>query len=52
MVKTKTSKRKRNNKKTMKNRDPYKNTALYPPIKPLNEYKMKVSNIHTIAYST
>ena len=52
--KQRTSKNKRNNKKnkTMKNKDPYKNTALYPPIKPLKEYKMKVSNIHTIAYST
>jgi hypothetical protein len=48
--KRKTNKRKLN--KTVKNKDPYKNTSLYPPIKPLNEYKMKVSNIHTIAYST
>jgi hypothetical protein len=32
-----------------KNRDPYKNTDLYPRIKPLKSYKMKVSNIHTIS---
>jgi proline iminopeptidase len=32
--------------------DPYSHTALYPPIKPLETYKMKVSDIHTIAYRT
>ena len=51
-IKTLKRKLKNNNNKTKKNTDPFKNTALYPPIKPLKEYKMKVSKIHTIAYST
>lgn len=38
--------------KTRKVRDSYANTALYPPIKPLHSYKMKVSDIHTVAYWT
>jgi proline iminopeptidase len=33
-------------------KDPYKNTDLYPPIKPLRSYKMKVSDIHTVAFWT
>lgn len=32
--------------------DPYAHTDLYPPIKPLAQYTMKVSDIHTIAYRT
>lgn len=32
--------------------DPYYNTALYPPINPLNTYYIKVSEIHTVYYST
>ena len=42
----------KNKNKTLKKNDQYKNTALYPPIRALKEYTMKVSNIHTIAYST
>ena len=43
------------NKKTKKNHkkyDEYANTELYPPIKSLRNYRMKVSDLHTIAYST
>lgn len=46
--------KKRNSKnrtKKVKN-DIYKNTDLYPPIKPLKSYKMKVSDLHTIAFWT
>jgi len=32
--------------------DKYADTALYPPIKPLHAYRMKVSDLHTIAYWT
>jgi proline iminopeptidase len=32
--------------------DIYSNTALYPPIKPLNTYYIQVSEIHTVCYST
>ena len=39
------------NKKTMKYRDHYKKTAFYPPIKPYESNFLKVSDIHTIAYS-
>jgi proline iminopeptidase len=51
---TRTNKRlkKQSKTKTKKNKDVYKNTALYPPLKSLKDYKMKVSKIHTIAYST
>jgi proline iminopeptidase len=45
---TKKSKLKKN--KTVKNKDLYSHTDLYPPIKPLKTYKMKVSKLHTIAY--
>jgi proline iminopeptidase len=34
------------------NDDIYANTALYPPIKPLNTYYIQVSEIHTVRYST
>jgi len=37
-------------KKTLKNRDHYKGTAFYPPIKPFKSASLKVSPIHTIAY--
>jgi proline iminopeptidase len=33
-------------------KDPYKNTRLYPPINPIKNYKLKVSKLHTIAFST
>lgn len=39
-------------KKKGKSKDPFRDTALYPPIKPLKEYKMKVSKLHTVAYTT
>lgn len=50
--KNKMNKNKNKNNKTRKSSDPHKSTALYPPIKPLKEYTMKVSSLHTIAYST
>lgn len=42
-------------KKTRKHNkkdDKYSHTDLYPPIKPIANYKLKVSDIHTIAYRT
>ena len=54
-IKSKQRKNMKSNKKTMKIRkkyDTYANNELYPPIKPLKNYKMKVSDLHTIAYST
>jgi proline iminopeptidase len=47
-----TSKSKTKKKRIQKNNDPYKDTELYPPIKPLKSYKMKVSKLHTIAFWT
>lgn len=44
--------RSKKNKTLKTNRDIYKNTDLYPQIKCLKSYKMKVSDIHTISYST
>lgn len=39
--------------KTLKNKkDKFADTALYPPIKPLKNYKLNVSKLHTIAFST
>lgn len=32
--------------------DKFSHTMLYPPIKPLQRYKLKVSDIHTVYYST
>ena len=51
------SRRKRHHLKTRKVTagkvvDEYANTALYPPIKALQSYRMKVSDLHTIAYWT
>jgi proline iminopeptidase len=46
---------KKKHKKTIKDHvknDEYANTKLYPPIKPLKNYRIKVSDLHTIAYST
>lgn len=52
MIRTKKCLKNKSKPKTKKNQDVYKNTALYPPLKSLKDYKIKVSNIHTIAYST
>lgn len=55
MNKTKRKNTRNNNKiknKTIKKAIKNQKYKLYPPIKPLKEYKMKVSKIHTIAYST
>ena len=38
--------------KTFKHVDPYKKTDLYPKAPIIKEYTMKVSKLHTIAYST
>lgn len=35
-----------------KPKDPYAHTSLYPPLRALRHYKMKVSAIHTVAFST
>lgn len=32
--------------------DKYADTALFPPIKPIKEYKIKVSKLHTLYYAT
>lgn len=52
--KTRVIKKKRNNKTRKNNhtRDVYSHTKLYPVIKPLKQYMMKVSDLHTIAYRT
>jgi proline iminopeptidase len=44
----------KNRKKTIQRNKTRKTerTHLYPPIKPIRNYKMKVSNIHTISFST
>jgi proline iminopeptidase len=53
LITTKSKKRHiKKKRKKKKKRDPYSHTALYPPIKPLAQYTMKVSDIHTIAYRT
>jgi proline iminopeptidase len=49
---TSTKNRKKVKNKTIKKKDKYLGEGLYPPIKPLKNYKMKVSDLHTIAYST
>lgn len=41
-----------NKTRKLKSRDEYLHTQLYPPIKPLKRYMMKVSDLHTIAYRT
>lgn len=53
-MKTKKYKLKNNKtqKKSIKQKDVYSHTDLYPPIKPLKSYRMKVSDLHTIAYYT
>lgn len=45
---------KKTRNKTVKKskKDKYADTALYPPIKPLKNYTMKVSDLHTIAFYT
>ena len=58
MFKTKTktkSKSKSNSKsKTRKvsQKDAYSETDLYPPIKPIKEYFLRVSKLHTIYFAT
>jgi proline iminopeptidase len=47
-----TKKIKPNKNKTMKKKDVYSDTELYPRIKPLKSYKMDVSDLHTISYYT
>ena len=44
-------KRHSSHKKTLKHKDQYKDTAFYPPIKAYKSGMLKVSDIHTIAYS-
>lgn len=53
-LKTRVNKRKKRSSKTRKqsSKDEYSHTHLYPPIKPLKSYMMKVSDLHTIAYRT
>ena len=36
----------------LRTNDIYSHTLLYPPIKPLNTYYIRVSEIHTVCYST
>jgi proline iminopeptidase len=49
----KNTKRNKKTRRAQKNNgDPYAYTKLYPLIKPLKKYRMKVSDLHTIAYRT
>lgn len=50
--KNKFIKRKTLKKNIFNNKDIYSKTDLYKPIKPLNSYKIKVSDLHTVAYYT
>ena len=40
------------NKTRKRVKDSFRATKLYPPIKPIGSYKMKVSDLHTVAYWT